>query len=128
MSLLHDTFKLNASQLSWRNILDEAIRQGGGRLSSIQTYFESEKADLLVDNPETGNHLAIKFNPISFGVDEIIAEVRKRIDEDNAVSATRRVSVKAGTLAEKAAILANMAKTLSELSFELDALVARKKE
>jgi len=120
--------KFQVAPTSWRQYLDFAVQQGGGRLNSIQTYFEETKADLFIDNPETGNRISVPFNPISFAVDELAGEVHKAIDADNTKSEVRRVSIKAGLLAEKAAILANMAKTLSELSLELDALAERKKQ
>ena len=125
---IETNIKIIASVTSWRQALDRSVQQAGGRLISMQSYLEPTKMDLFVRNPETDNILTIPFNPLSFVEGDLQREIHKAIEADNAKSEARRVSVKAGLLAEKATILANMAKTLSELSLELDALAERKKQ
>ena len=121
-------FKFGVTSPSWRQVLDRISREAGARLIAIQSELYPEKCQLLIVNPETDNNLRVQFNAFSFAENELLADIQKKITEDNAISTTRRVSVKAGLLAEKATILANMAKTLSELSLELDALAERKKQ
>jgi hypothetical protein len=96
------------------------IHEAGGDWGGLQEAIPPMKPSVIVINPETNNHLAILFSPMIFEDADLIAEIRKRLDEDTIVMANRRISIPV----EK---LRTLARQLTEIQVEIDALLERKK-